>query len=170
MAPSKIVDNLDKLQECILQESRARKLEFDKKYNKAIYQRFRDGGSIPFDEMAGFTPGHTVDFPSINESIIKTTRVMTGDKDTLEFITSFEKGAILKRHQHDDCDEYLTVPSDCSGMFLILSGREQDGTLMYTVLTAGDDEMLIPKGVVHQVSNISRKDCKLHVRFVRNDK
>lgn len=162
------IKSLNLKREDIVKQSRDRKLKLDKVFNKIIYQRFREGGNIGFDQMAEHPVGENFEFPSLNDANISSARVLTCNKDTLMFITNFDRGAILKRHVHNDCHEYLKVPEDCDGMFLVVSGRESDGTLEYTVLTSSDDEMFVPAGLVHQVSNISRKSCRLVVKFERS--
>ena len=167
MTLSNEIKSLSLKREDILKQSRDRKLELDKVFNKIIYQRFREGGNISFDQMAEHPLGESFKFPSVNESQISSQRVLTANKDMLMFITDFGKDAILSRHVHNDCHEYIKVPEDCDGQFLVVSGRESDGSLKYTVLTSEDDEMYLPAGLVHQVSNINRKSCRLIVKFER---
>ena len=134
-------------------------------FNTLIYQQFRDGGDISFDEMASYEAGKNFVFPSLNQSSITSKREVAENPDELRFLSNFSKDAILSRHSHNDCDEWLKVPVGSGGEFLIITGTEKEGTLKYSLLTEEDEAMFIAAGVIHQVSNVGKRDSKLIVKF-----
>ena len=165
---SKVSDDFKLENERFRESSRERRMISDKFFYKVIYKTFRDGGNISFEDMDKYSVGEEYDFPSVPSGegkSIKSRRMSGVEESSLMFRTTFSSRATLMRHTHSNCDEYLSVAKGCSGDFLILTGTEAEGNLDFISLTENDDEVLIPAGLVHQVTNRGKEECSLIVKF-----
>lgn len=146
----------------VQEESRERRLKVEKLFSTMIYKDAKAHQiDISFEDLKSHELDVEFEFPSINNTSIISRRIETGEKDTLRFVSEFSKSAVIKRHNHHNCDEVFYVPKDSGGQFLIISGTESSGDLEYHLLNEENNGKKIPYGVIHQISNIGKKSSKL---------
>ncbi len=147
-----------------------RRIETQKQLDYFLYKSFELGSDITFNELKGNKIGMEYMFPVVKQrGNIHSKRVQTTEKDSILFETKFSKGATLTRHRHSDASEIITsqISDDPHEfVFTIVTGMERDCTMKEYVLHSGES-LVIPANTTHQVSNASKKDAKLIVKFYK---
>lgn len=164
---------IEKIREDVIK----RRIALQQLTDEFIYKLFRDDSDgVSFDDMKEIEIGERKDFPTKdNKGIISSVRQPTLRHDELKFETTFsynkstKEGAVLIRHAHPDCDETIIVPEHNNPfhyIFTVIVGSDKDGNKETIVLYSGE-ALLIPKGIEHQVSNASKREANLTVKFIK---
>ena len=135
---------------------------FDKAFRLAIYQEFKDGKVITFEDLEQVDVGSDLYLPTKTGGDIHYSRTDNEDGDTLNYNALFSNDSILARHEHN-CIEVVYVEQ---GSFSVLLGRERDGTIKTVSLEQG--EILdIPANLPHQFTNTHNGETKVKIKYLR---
>lgn len=136
---------------------------FDEAYGRVLYNQFKSGGSVSYDELERVNFGQYLDLPVVDFGSIKYQRLENPDKDVLRFKSVFSANSTLGRHSHTDCSEMIYVEK---GGFNVTTGSERLGTLKQFKLSEGEI-LNIPEGMEHQFSNTSSGETVITIEYIK---
>lgn len=147
-----------------------RRIEIQEQLDSFLYKSFELGKDITFEELEEIEIGTEYKFPVVrNYGEIHSKRIQTPEKDSVLFEANFSKGATLTKHRHSNASEIITsqISDDPREfIFTIVIGTERDFTIKKYTLYSGES-LIIPTNTTHQVSNASKKEAKLIVKFYK---
>lgn len=128
-----------------------------------VYKQFREGASISFDDLAKLADNEPLEFPTHTAKKVIAWKIAEREGE-LEFDAEFDGNATLYRHRHDDCDEIMTITSDC--VFKFMTGMDSNGTLQSRTMVKGD-VIIIKATVDHQIINMTSKKGCIHTKLIK---
>ena len=160
-----IVNQLMKFKEqsrLVIAEAKKASELFDKAFGLAIYNEFKHGDVVTYEELNSVEIGQSLPLPTLKDGEITYKRFEDEEKDMLKFHAWFTPDSVLPRHKHD-CVEIIFV---VQGNFEVVIGREEEPDFKIFELRQGEI-LSIPATKPHQFMNNSKVEAKIKIKYLK---
>ena len=146
----------------VLDEARIVSKLFDKAYGFAIYEQFKGGEIVTWEQLEKVDIGQLLDLPSSQGGDIKYKRTENEDDTTLKYDAYFDDKSILPRHKHD-CVEVVFIKH---GSFHVIFGRPEDCDVKEFDVIKGE-VINIPANMPHQFENTADGKTIVIIKYLK---